>query len=99
MPVRTRLAPGRPHARRVDARPEAVAARSRTGLTEVADLSAYATWHCNDMVVDASGRAYIGNFGFDLDGGGDVVAAVIVRVDPDGAVSVAADGSASRTGP
>ena len=27
------------------------------GLTEVADLSAHATWHCNDMVVDAAGRA------------------------------------------
>ena len=40
------------------------------GLTEVADLSELATWHCNDMVVDAVGRAYIGNFGFDLDGGG-----------------------------
>jgi sugar lactone lactonase YvrE len=61
------------------------------GLTEVADLSTHATWHCNDMVVDAAGRAYIGNFGFDLDGGGDVVAAVIVRVDPDGTVNVAAD--------
>ena len=22
--------------------------------------------HCNDMVVDAAGRAYVGNFGFDL---------------------------------
>ena len=61
------------------------------GLTEVADLSDLATWYCNDMVVDAVGRAYIGNFGFDLDGGGDPVATVIVRVDPDGSVSVAAD--------
>ncbi len=43
------------------------------------------------MVVDAAGRAYIGNFGFDLDGGGDVTTAVIVRVDPDGAVRVAAE--------
>jgi hypothetical protein len=31
-----------------------------------ADLSSIATWHCNDMVVDAEGRAYVGNFGFDL---------------------------------
>ena len=62
------------------------------GLTEVADLSQHATWHCNDMVVDAVGRAYVGNFGFDLDAGGVVpVAAVIVRVDPDGTVSIAAD--------
>jgi len=62
------------------------------GLTEVADLSEHATWHCNDMVVDAAGRAYIGNFGFDIDGGPtDPVPAVIVRVDPDGSVHVAAD--------
>ena len=61
------------------------------GLTEVADLSALATWHCNDMVVDAVGRAYIGNFGFDLDGHADPVPAVIVRVDPDGTMYVAAD--------
>jgi sugar lactone lactonase YvrE len=31
-----------------------------------ADLSGVATFHCNDMVVDARGRAYVGNFGFDL---------------------------------
>ncbi len=35
-------------------------------LTEVADLSALAPYHCNDMVVDKKGRAYIGNFGFDI---------------------------------
>jgi sugar lactone lactonase YvrE len=61
------------------------------GLTEVADLSLLATWHCNDMVVDAVGRAYIGNFGFDLDGQAAPSATVIVRVDPDGSVRVAAD--------
>ncbi|MGH6994033.1 MAG: SMP-30/gluconolactonase/LRE family protein, partial [Caulobacteraceae bacterium] len=32
-----------------------------------ADLSRIASWHCNDMVVDAQGRAFVGNFGFDLD--------------------------------
>ena len=31
-----------------------------------ADLGAVAAFHCNDMVVDAQGRAYVGNFGFDL---------------------------------
>jgi len=36
------------------------------GLHEVADLSKLADFHCNDMVVDARGRAYVGNFGFDL---------------------------------
>ncbi len=60
-------------------------------LSEVADLTPLATWHCNDMVVDAVGRAYVGNFGFDLDAGADPVTASLVRVDPDGAISVAAD--------
>jgi sugar lactone lactonase YvrE len=60
------------------------------GLTVVADLSAFATWHCNDMVVDSAGRAYVGNFGFDLDGDADPVTAVMVRVDPDGTSRVAA---------
>ena len=32
-----------------------------------ADLSGIADYWCNDMVVDAQGRAYVGNFGFDLD--------------------------------
>ncbi len=36
------------------------------GLQPVADLSGIADFHCNDMVVDAHGRAYVGNFGFDL---------------------------------
>jgi len=39
------------------------------GLNEVADLSGLAAFHCNDMVVDGAGRAYVGNFGFDLNQG------------------------------
>ena len=35
------------------------------GLVEVADLSRLATFHCNDMVVNYNGDAYIGNFGSD----------------------------------
>jgi sugar lactone lactonase YvrE len=35
-------------------------------LVQHADLSGIAGFHCNDMVVDATGRAYVGNFGFDL---------------------------------
>jgi sugar lactone lactonase YvrE len=57
---------------------------------EVADLSAFASFHCNDMVVDEQGRAYVGNFGFDLHGGADPTAANLVMVDVDGTVSVAA---------
>lgn len=60
------------------------------GLTEVADLSPYATHHCNDMVVDKNGRAYIGNFGWDIHGGGTPTTAAIVLVEPDGTTRVAA---------
>ena len=34
-------------------------------LSEYADMSSIATWHCNDMVVGGKGRAYEGNFGYD----------------------------------
>ena len=36
-------------------------------VVQHADLSGLAEFHCNDMTVDALGRAYVGNFGFDLD--------------------------------
>lgn len=58
-------------------------------LSEVADLNRVATWHCNDLAVDGTGRAYVGNFGFDLHGG-TPVPAVLARVDPDGSIHVAA---------
>jgi sugar lactone lactonase YvrE len=61
-------------------------------LVEHADLSSIATFHCNDMVVDAAGRAYVGNFGFPLYPRGETVAARLARVDPDGSVHEAADG-------
>ncbi len=57
----------------------------------VADLSEVATGPCNDMVVDAAGRAYVGNFGFDRERGEAQRTACIVRVDPDGRATVAAD--------
>ena len=39
------------------------------GFSVHADLSALVPERCNDMVVDADGGAYVGNFGFDLHGG------------------------------
>jgi sugar lactone lactonase YvrE len=57
----------------------------------VADLSSFATGPCNDMVVDGQGRAYVGNFGFDRHKGEAPRTACIVRVGPDGRMSVAAD--------
>lgn len=59
-------------------------------LVTHADLSSVALGHLNDMVVDAQGRAYVGNFGFDLMGGGTPQTATLARVDPDGSVQVVA---------
>lgn len=71
------------------------------GLAEIADLSDLATCHCNDMVVDDQGRAYIGNFGFDLGSMTDPAAlrtAELVLVTPEGRASVVADGLAFPNG-
>lgn len=57
-----------------------------------ADLASYAAGQCNDMVVDAEGRAYVGNFGFDLMSGGAVATTSLHRVDPDGTVAEVAGG-------
>ena len=55
-----------------------------------ADLSGIATGRCNDMVVDAKGRAYVGNFGVGYPTGRPQPARM-ARVDPDGTVTEAAD--------
>jgi sugar lactone lactonase YvrE len=62
-----------------------------TRLAVVADLSAHATGPCNDMVVDAAGRAYVGNFGFDRHRGEAERSTCLVRVDPDGGVTRVAE--------
>jgi sugar lactone lactonase YvrE len=56
-------------------------------LVTHADLSRYATGHLNDMTVDAHGRVYVGNFGFDLLGGAPLERASLHRADPDGTVT------------
>ena len=61
-------------------------------LVEHADLSTLATGECNDMVVDSRGRAYVGNFGFDLYGGEEARETCIILIEPDGTTRVAADG-------
>lgn len=61
------------------------------GLTVHADLGGLATWHCNDMVVDGTGRAYVGNFGFDLHTHADPRPAEIILVQPDGTATVQDD--------
>jgi sugar lactone lactonase YvrE len=74
-----------------------------------ADLNGVAGFHCNDMVVDAAGRAYVGNFGFDLDAEisargipsvlADHPTAKLAWVASDGTVSVAAEGMHFPNGP
>ncbi|MFT7837245.1 SMP-30/gluconolactonase/LRE family protein [Saccharothrix sp. BKS2] len=74
------------------------------GLVEHADLGGIATFHANDMLVDPHGRAYVGNFGFDLHAalaaGGEAAllepgwtapGTPLALVRPDGAVGVAAE--------
>jgi sugar lactone lactonase YvrE len=60
-------------------------------LVTHADLSSHATGHANDMSVDAHGRAYVGNFGFDLMAGAPIEPASLHRADPDGTVTEVAD--------
>jgi sugar lactone lactonase YvrE len=60
-------------------------------VTEHADVSELTDGHLNDMIVDREGRAYAGNFGFDLMGGGEPAVASLVRIDPDGTADVAAE--------
>jgi sugar lactone lactonase YvrE len=56
-----------------------------------ADLTPFVDHPCNDMVVDARGRAFVGNFGFDFEHGEKPRTTCIVRVDADGSARVAAD--------
>ena len=56
-----------------------------------ADLSKLASFDCNDMVVDAKGRAYVGNFGYDLHTNAPQKPAELVMVTPEGKASVVAD--------
>ena len=55
-----------------------------------ADLSALASCHCNDMVVDAGGRAYVGNFGYDFFICEAQKPAELIMVEPGGAARVVA---------
>ncbi len=91
--VRARLAARRPAAGRLHDRPRGCcAARTTATLVTHADLCASrhratpTTW-----CVDAQGRAYVGNFGFDLMAGAPIETASLHRVDPDGTVTEVAD--------
>ena len=56
-----------------------------------ADLSELARGSANDMLVDSTGRAYVGDFGYDYVGGEERRPARLCLVQPDGKVTVAAE--------
>ena len=60
-------------------------------LKEEADLSEFAGFHCNDMVVDQSGNAYIGNFGFNTYAGEEIKPTNLILVKPGEDPVIAAD--------
>ena len=61
-------------------------------LSTLADLTPHCGGYLNDLVVDASGQVFVGDFGFDLMSGGTAAPASLKRVDPDGTVTVVAEG-------
>jgi len=67
-------------------------------LVEHANLFDVAGYHCNDMVVDGDGRAYVGNFGYNHYEEPEPKLADMIRVDADGTVSIAAEGFAFPNG-
>lgn len=66
--------------------------RSPDGEVSVhSDLSQLCAHDLNDMVVTASGHAYVGTIGFAIAEGDELRPGAVYRVDPDGTPSVAAD--------
>jgi sugar lactone lactonase YvrE len=59
-------------------------------FVEVADLNELASGHCNDMVVDSRGRAYIGHFGYNMFAGEDFAPASVIMTTPDGKARIVA---------
>jgi sugar lactone lactonase YvrE len=59
-------------------------------IVQHADLSALAPGLLNDMLVDDEGRAWVGNFGFDLFGGEPARSTVLICAAPDGTAAIAA---------
>lgn len=60
-------------------------------LNKYADLSAIAERRINDMLVDPSGRAWVGNFGFVHQDGESVAPGTLARIDADQSVHAAAN--------
>jgi sugar lactone lactonase YvrE len=64
----------------------------RGELHPFAELSALSTGACNDMVVDGTGQAWVGNMGYDFFGGAERKPGSILHVSASGSCSLAADG-------
>ena len=62
-----------------------------TEVTVHAELGHIATSHCNDMVVDRRGNAYVGNFGFDYSAGQAPAGAALALARPDGSTLAVAE--------
>jgi sugar lactone lactonase YvrE len=76
----------------VSMREHRILRRSSDGNVRLhADVARFCGGHLNDMVVSADGRAYVGNFGFDLMAFADPAPATLVRVDPDGTCTAVAE--------
>lgn len=56
-----------------------------------ADVSSIATWHVNDMITDALGRAYVGNYGDGAPPGEPIAPARLALIEPDGTVHAVAE--------
>jgi sugar lactone lactonase YvrE len=76
----------------VSMKDQRVLKRGREGdVTTHAELGGFTRSPLNDMVVDDRGRAWVGCFGFDLMAFADPQLAPLMRVDPDGTATLAAD--------
>jgi sugar lactone lactonase YvrE len=62
-----------------------------TGLVVHADVTALAPHGINDMIVHPEGWAWVGQFGYDRHAGATPAPSALIRVDPDGSASIAAD--------
>jgi sugar lactone lactonase YvrE len=56
-----------------------------------ADVRALAAHGVNDMISHPGGWSYVGQFGYDREGGGKLAPSALLRIDEDGGVSVAAE--------
>jgi sugar lactone lactonase YvrE len=69
----------------------AVMRLDQSGLQVHADVTSLAPDGINDMIVHPDGWAWVGQFGYDRHAGATPAPSPLIRVDPDGTASIAAD--------